>query len=157
MDCPKCKSSHHVKDGIVSFRQRYKCKNCHYRYTVERKSDVKLPDTKRLALTLYLEGLGFRSIGRVLKISYGTVYLWMKNWSTRVLRPVQAKMSFPRKEIPAERATLEKMLSLVESKKSEEHYGLLLTDLETGISIISVDSSKWRHISGFENEITIVN
>jgi len=42
MDCPKCKSSHHVKDGIVNGgRQRYKCKDCLYRFTVVRKSDVK--------------------------------------------------------------------------------------------------------------------
>ncbi|WP_436405195.1 helix-turn-helix domain-containing protein [Moraxella lacunata] len=27
---------------------------------------------------MYLEGLGFRSIGRVLNISYGTVYQWVK-------------------------------------------------------------------------------
>ena len=29
---------------------------------------------------MYLEGLGFRSIGRVLNISYGTVYQWVKQW-----------------------------------------------------------------------------
>lgn len=28
---------------------------------------------------MYLEGLGFRSIGRVLNISYGTVYQWVKH------------------------------------------------------------------------------
>ena len=29
---------------------------------------------------MYLEGLGFRTIGRTLKISYGTVYQWVKRW-----------------------------------------------------------------------------
>ena len=75
MDCPKCKSSHHVKDGIVRGQQRYKCKECSYRC----KLDVKSQDTQRLALEMYLEGLGFRAIGRILKISYGTVYVWVKN------------------------------------------------------------------------------
>jgi transposase-like protein len=74
MDCPKCKSSQHNKDCIVRSLQRYKCKQCDYRYTVEKKSDLKSEQTKRLALEMYLEGLGFRAIGRVLKISYGTVY-----------------------------------------------------------------------------------
>ena len=57
------------------------------RYTVERKSDIKTLDAKRLALEMYLEGLGFRSIGRVLKISYGTVYAWIKEWGSKVSLP----------------------------------------------------------------------
>jgi transposase-like protein len=131
MDCPKCKRSHHVKDGIVRGKQRYKCKGCHYRYTVERKSDVKTPETRRLALEMYLEGLGFRSIGRILKISYGTVYLWVKEWSTNV--------SFPRRKTPMEIVELEKMLTYIESKKtSTPHYGLMLIDLKDNISLLSV-------------------
>jgi transposase-like protein len=74
MNCPKCKSTEYNKDGIVRSLQRYKCKQCGYRYTVEKKSDLKSDETKRLALEMYLEGLGFRSIGRILKISYGTAY-----------------------------------------------------------------------------------
>jgi insertion element IS1 protein InsB len=33
-----------------------------------------------MALELYLEGLGFRAIGRVLRMSYVTVYYWIKEW-----------------------------------------------------------------------------
>ena len=58
-----------------------------YRYTVERKSDIKTIDTKRLALEMYLEGLGFRSIGRILKISCGAVYFWVKEWGSKVSLP----------------------------------------------------------------------
>ncbi len=65
MDCPKCKESNHCKDGVVGGRQRYQCKTCGYRYTVVQKSDVKSVDTKRLALSMYLEGVGFRAIGRI--------------------------------------------------------------------------------------------
>ena len=87
MNCPRCKSSEYSKDGIVSLRPRYKCKKCVYRYTVEKKSDLKSDETKRLALELYLEGLGFRSIGRILKISYGSVYKWVKEWGEKVSLP----------------------------------------------------------------------
>ena len=87
MNCPKCKQSDYCKDGIVNGRQRYLCKSCRYRYTVERKSDVKSDDTRRIALEMYLEGLGFRSIGRILKISYGTVYQWVKEWGSQVSLP----------------------------------------------------------------------
>jgi len=126
LSCPKCKSSHYVKDGIVRGKQRQKCKECRYHYTVERKSDVKTPEIRRLALELYLEGLGFRSIGRILKISYGTVYTWVKEWSLRVLRPVQANVSFPRRETLMEMIELEKMLAYIETKETDNHhYGLI--------------------------------
>jgi len=133
MDCPKCKSSHHVKDGIVQSKQRYKCKECHYRYTVERKSNVKTSEVRRLALVLYLEGFSFRFIGSVLKISYGTVYVWVKEWGSQI--------SLPRREKPSDIVDLDNMQTCVASKQSAISYGLLLIDLEKGISVLSADFS----------------
>jgi transposase-like protein len=78
MNCPKCHNNKPCKDSIVHGSQRYKCKSCNYRYTVEKKSDIKSPEVCRLALEMYLEGMGFRSIGRILKISYGVGYQWIK-------------------------------------------------------------------------------
>lgn len=74
MDCPKCKSASRVRNGMFGGRQRYKCKECGFNYTVVRKSDVKSPEVRKLVLDFYLEGFGFRAIGRVLGISYGTAY-----------------------------------------------------------------------------------
>lgn len=74
MDCPRCASINHRKDGIVNNCQCYLCKDCSCRYTIEKKSDVKPKEVRRIALEMYLEGLGFRAIGRILKISYGTVF-----------------------------------------------------------------------------------
>ena len=78
MDCTKCHSQNNCKDGYVLGRQRYLCKDCGRHYTVEKKSDVKPLETRKLALQMYLEGLGFRAIGRVLGINYATVYYWVK-------------------------------------------------------------------------------
>jgi len=36
---------------------------------------------------MYLEGLGFRAIGRVLKISYGIVYYWVRKWGKSLELP----------------------------------------------------------------------
>ena len=110
MNCPKCKHTEKTKDGIVRGKQRYKCKSCNYRYTVERKSDVKSKEVKRLALEMYLEGLGFRSIGRVLKISHVTVYYWVKHWGEKV--------NLPKKEEPVEIIELDEMHSYVGNKKT---------------------------------------
>ncbi|HEY8158907.1 MAG TPA: IS1 family transposase [Methylobacter sp.] len=76
MNCPKCGSVDCAKDGIVKERQRYKCKSCGYRHTVTYLGIN--PAIKRQALQLYLEGLGFRSIGRFLKCSHVAVYNWIK-------------------------------------------------------------------------------
>ncbi|MDE1890815.1 MAG: IS1 family transposase [Planctomycetota bacterium] len=78
MDCPKCGGKVYCKDGIVQGRQRYLCKGCRYRYTVEQRSGIGDKATKRQALELYLEGLGFRSIGRILKFSNVSILNWIK-------------------------------------------------------------------------------
>ena len=129
MECPRCKIGEYVKDGILRGLQRYKCKKCLYRYTVERKSDVKTKETRRLALEMYLEGLGFRAIGRILRISYGTVYVWIKEWGSKV--------SLPRRETPIRIVELDEMHTYVGQKKTTVGYGLLLIDLEKNTSILS--------------------
>ncbi len=136
MDCPKCKHTEKTKDGIVRGKQRYRCKSCNYRYTVEKKSDVKPPEVKRLALEMYLEGLGFRSIGRILKISHVTVYYWVKHWGEKV--------SLPKKEAPVEIIELDEMHSYIVNKKTTVGYGLLLIDLVSGLSILSVETGQQK-------------
>ena len=130
MDCPKCKSSSYCKAGIIRGLQRFKCKECGFYYTVAKKSDVKSAETKRLALEMYLEGVGFRSIGRILKISYGTVYQWVKKWGEQADLPQN-----PDKPAIVE---LDEMHSYVGSKKTPDGYGLLLIDLVNGISLLSL-------------------
>jgi len=80
MNCPRCSSNNYIKSGFVKEKQAYKCKVCHYRYTVVLKSTAKPDSLKRQALALYLEGLGFRSIGRLLKVSHVSVYHWIKKF-----------------------------------------------------------------------------
>ncbi|MDY0385929.1 MAG: IS1 family transposase [Methanolobus sp.] len=80
MNCPKCKSSSHKKNGMAAGRQRYKCHDCGYNYSVELKSTAFPESVKRQALQLYLEGLGFRSIGRCLGVSHVSVYNWIKKF-----------------------------------------------------------------------------
>ncbi len=82
ISCPKCNCTHCTKDGIVKGKQRYKCKSCGYRHTVRYRGIS--PDKKRQALELYLEGLGFRSIGRFLKCSHVSVYNRIKTLGEKV-------------------------------------------------------------------------
>ena len=130
MDCPKCKSARYTKNGVVVGRQRYKCKECGFNYTVERKSDVKSAEVRKLALDLYLEGLGFRAIGRALGISYGTAYQWIKRWGEQAELPVGGG------RVPV--VELDELHSYVQSKKTTDGYGLLLMDLRENTSLLSV-------------------
>ena len=84
LNCPRCASPDKVKSGINKGRQRYKCKVCRYFFTVAHKSDTATPAQRRVALTLYLEGLGFRSIGRLLGFSHVAVYQWVKAFGETV-------------------------------------------------------------------------
>ena len=85
MKCPKCRSDEKIKDGVVKHKQRYKCKECGFRYTVASGSKAKPLYLRKLALQLYLEGLGFRSIGRVLEVSNVTVLNWIRTFGEQVV------------------------------------------------------------------------
>jgi transposase-like protein len=83
--CPRCLSDKSSKDGIVKGRQRYKCKECQFRFTVQQKSGkVATKEIKKVALNLYLEGLGFRSISRILGFSHVAVYKWIKSFGEEI-------------------------------------------------------------------------
>ncbi len=83
MECPRCQSNQYCKDGYKQGRQRYQCKGCKYRYIIERRDWEKSSEIKEMAINMYLEGLGFRAIGRLLKISYVTVFYWVKAYDNQ--------------------------------------------------------------------------
>ncbi len=118
--CPKCGSENCVKDGIVKGRQRHRCKSCDYRHTVQHRG--KSPAIKRQALELYLEGLGFRSIGRFLKCSHVTVYNWIKS--------IGETANELRSDSTLEVVEMDEMHTYIASKKITAGYGLLLIDME---------------------------
>ena len=120
MDCPRCASVNYVKDGIVTGRQRYACKSCQYHYTVTKRSGEKSPETRQLALDMYLEGLGFRAIGRLLHVSHTAVFGWVKQAGENVERPVTAA--------PVEVVEVDEMHTYVGQKKVTAGFGLPLTD-----------------------------
>ncbi|WPO81293.1 helix-turn-helix domain-containing protein [Chryseobacterium sp. JJR-5R] len=130
MKCYKCQSEKRVKAGFIRELQRYKCKDCGCFYSVERKSDVKSPEQKRLALEMYLAGMGFRAIGKLLNISHGSVYQWVKKWRESVSLPTSQK--------PLEIVELDEIKSYIENKKTGVGRGLLLIDLENASSVLFV-------------------
>ena len=81
--CPKCQGNHIIKSGVINSKQRYLCKKCNYFFTVN-KIGKKIDDyyvTK--ALQLYLEGLSFREIERIIGVSHVTIANWVKSYNIK--------------------------------------------------------------------------
>ena len=129
MNCPKCNSGKHVKDGIVKGKQRYFCKECKYRYTVKHLG--KPIELKKAALYLYLEGLGFRSIERFLKVSNVSVMNWIKGFGKEI-------ESLRKTDGTIEIVEMDELHTYIGLKKTTFGYGLLLIDLENGTSALSL-------------------
>lgn len=84
-ECPVCQSTSLIKSGVINGRQRYKCKQCKYFFTVD-KIGKKINDyyvTK--AIQLYVEGVSYREIERILGVSHVSVINWIKKY--KIKRP----------------------------------------------------------------------
>lgn len=101
---------------MVRGRQRWRCRECGYRHTVQQRG--KEAHLKRQAVELYLEGLGFRSIGRFLKVSHVAVYNWIRRFGE--------KLSALRSANEIEIVEMDEMHTYIGSKKTIAGYGLLL-------------------------------
>ncbi|MCH7534919.1 MAG: IS1 family transposase [Bacteroidetes bacterium] len=78
-NCPNCSSTRFTKFGTREGKlQRYRCLDCRYRFTGE--TIVRKKDTyyKTKALQLWLEGLTYIAIGKLIGFSDDSVAKWMK-------------------------------------------------------------------------------
>ena len=125
MHCPKCHSEKKVKNGKVLNKQRYKCKECKCSYTQSHKNGYSLE--KRLsALQLYLEGTGFRAIGRVVNVSNVTVLNWIRNFGKNVKEYVMENM--PNDSRDVEIIEMDEMWHFTVKKNENYGSGSLLID-----------------------------
>ncbi|OAV66930.1 Transposase [Bacteroidales bacterium Barb6XT] len=142
MNCPKCSSEKKLKSGFAKGRQRYKCKDCGYNYTVELKPATKPDSIKKQALRLYLEGSGFRSIGRLLGVSSVSALNRIRKFGkeTRELNLESKK---------AETVEVDEMHSYTGSKKTVVGYGLPLREREKSSLILSSETEAVKRPESF--------
>ena len=81
--CPKCQSDNIVKSGVIKDRQRFFCKKCNYYFTVNKLGKKIDSYYVTKALQLYLEGLSFREIERILGISHVSIINWVKKYNIK--------------------------------------------------------------------------
>jgi transposase-like protein len=123
--CPRCKSELVVRDGNSNGRQRHLCKECGYRYTRD-KLRGKDKSIKKQALKMYLEGMGFRAIGRILEVGHVSIYRWIRAFGEEI-EMIRAKEEVKIVEI-------DELHTYIGSKKTIVGYGLRLTEVEKNLS-----------------------
>jgi transposase-like protein len=121
-ECKFCKSSKLVRSGKIRGSQRYLCKECH-KNQISGDGRVKYDNKIRyLALAMYLNSAGFRSIGRVLKVPFQLVHWWVKA-AGELVEAEAAKRSNSPKEIAI--LEMDELYTYVQKKSGEQEYGLL--------------------------------
>jgi len=98
---------------------------------------------KRQALELYLEGLGFRSIGRVLGVSHVAVYQWIKLFGESI--------EHLKSDNDIKIMELDEMHTYIGSKKTIVGSGLLLIDMEKDLSIAYLATEALKQENNYGN------
>ena len=84
--CPKCDSTEATKSGVINERQRFRCRQCGYHYTVAKVGREVDSYYVIKALQLYIEGVSYREIERLLGVSHVSVMNWVKKYGVKAPR-----------------------------------------------------------------------
>jgi transposase-like protein len=132
VNCPKCQNDRIIKSGIISEKQRYTCKKCSYSFTVA-KLGKKIDDYYIVkALQLYLEGLSFREIERILGVSHVTVSNWVKSYNIK-------KISHPNYHPTYKILNHYELTEYLKNKEILSGAGMIITELGDKFMVI-----KWE-------------
>ena len=113
--CPHCHSAERqVKSGFNrTGTQRLQCQSCRRQYTPEPNPLGYDDKTREAALKLYLEGNGFRRIGRLLSVNHQSV----ANWVTAAHARLPAQASGEGTLAEPETLEVDELFTFVGSKK----------------------------------------
>ena len=137
MRCPKCGSEDRHKAGFIGEAQCWLCRSCGCKFT-RSTPPGKPPEMRRQALELYLEGMGFRAIGRVLGVSNVTVLNWIRAFGEKAERERQP-------EPPPRIAMIDEVWHFVRAKK---------TNAGSGFPSVSPQDASWASTSADEEPKT---
>ena len=119
MECPECKSHHVHKNGKKKGKQNYICVDCQRQFLDSYQMQKGYSDElKRECLKIYVNGMGFRAIGRVKNVSHVAVMNWVKQVG-ELLPNAYEPESIPQV------GELDELETFVGSKKTNSGSGLL--------------------------------
>ena len=125
--CKKCHSQNFVKAGFARGLQKFKCKDCKSFQILGDKRCKYSSKIKALAVVMYLENVGLRNIGNILKIPYQTVSKWIKNEAVKLPETIIIT-----REI--EVLKIDEIVTFCKKNAVKSGFGLQLT--ETGIKLL---------------------
>jgi transposase-like protein len=113
MKCPKCEQEkRQYRNGKTKAgSQRYRCNNCRYSYTPEKKAQGYSQAFRQKAIKMYIDGAGLRRTGRQLGVHHQSVANWAKDQAEQL----------PEAPLPAEAKTAEfdELFTYIGDKKTE--------------------------------------
>jgi transposase-like protein len=140
MECKHCGSTNLVKFGIVSGKQRFKCKDCG-KSTRENDGRVKYPPDKRLrVLKMYLENAGIRSIERLEGVPNSLIIKWIRRSAEFISELLRASAPAEKPEY-VEIMEMDELYSFVKKNSAESSYGLLRIGTKAGLLILKSPKS----------------
>ena len=82
--CPKCdKQTRQIRSGYNrSGSQRYQCRHCGKKYTPSPKEKGHPKEVRIKAIRMYIDGLNFRRIGRLLNVHHQSVINWVNAYAS---------------------------------------------------------------------------
>ena len=138
--CPKCDSKNFVKSGIIKERQRFKCKSCNYYFTVQQLGKSIEGEYVIKSHQLYLEGISFREIERILNVSHVSVMNWVKTYNIK--RPKTTVNIQPEVQILKHK----EVLALIDDESNIDDGGLLVTPMDSKYLVLT-----WKKRYGKKN------
>jgi transposase-like protein len=126
-ECKFCNGKQLIKSGKAREKQRYRCKACGRNQILGDKREKYSNKMRYIALAMYLNSCGFRSIGRVLKIPFQLVHYWVRK-AGELVEERASKINNPSREI--EILEMDELYTYVQKKSGKYEYGLLLIGTE---------------------------
>ena len=131
-NCPKCTSKNLVKSGVVKQRQRYHCKDCNYFFTVEKLGKQMNSYYVVKALQLYIEGISYREIERILGVSHVSVINWVKKYKIKAPENYDYHPTY-------KVLTHKELIQYLSQPSNTKNMGMLITELGDKYMVI-----KWE-------------
>lgn len=130
--CPKCKGNNIVKSGMAKGKQRYKCQDCVYYFSVMKEGKSIDPYFVIKALQLYIEGISLREIERILGVSHVSVMNWIRRYNIKAPEKFEYRPTY-------KVLTHTELVAFFSDKDSLKSAGCIITELGDKFMLI-----KWE-------------
>jgi transposase-like protein len=132
--CKHCGGNNKVKNGYVREKERYKCKDCGKTYREGDLREKYSPEQRFKVLTMYLEGIGIRSIERLERIPNPLIIKWVRR-SSNIVRQALNEAEVPDDIKKISILELDELFTYCQKKLTKSTFGLLLIGTEIKLLI----------------------